>query len=146
METVAPIKFAHVVLPSRPYQGQINFHQLLLGARIVHGDEVASFLSYDNAPHRIAITNMPELIPQINAMAGVDHYAFTYANLDDLLCTYQRMKAAGHTPVRCTNPIGVNLDPDEMVEKRASGASREELAKKRPVTTAPSCYHAACLS
>ena len=103
MEVVTPIKFAHVVLRAKKYKEQIAFYQLLLGARIVHSDQQATFLTYDNEHHRIAITNLPGLLPRLAATAGVDHYAFTYQCLGNLLSTYTRMKANGHNPVWCTH-------------------------------------------
>lgn len=101
MDVIKPIKFAHIVLRARKYKEQIAFYQLLLGARVVHSDNAATFLTYDDEHHRIAITNLPGLLPRFKAMAGVDHYAFTYEDIEGLLSTYQRMKESGHRPVWC---------------------------------------------
>lgn len=98
-----PTKFAHIVLKARRYNAQIAFYQLLLGAHVVHQDDGATFMTYDDEHHRIAITHMPALLPRLKAMAGVDHYAFTYPDLKSLLEAYQRMKQAGFTPVWCTH-------------------------------------------
>ena len=177
MEIITPIKFAHVVLRAKKYKEQIAFYQLLLGAQVVHSDKTATFLTYDDEHHRIAITNLPGLLPRLRAMAGVDHYAFTYEDLGGLLSTYTRMKANGHEPVWCThhgatisiyyqdadtnvvetqvdvfgsiketndyinsrdfktNPIGVDFNPDEMLQKLNAGASWEDLSKR--VTDGP---------
>lgn len=101
-----PKKFAHVVLKTSQLQRQLEFYQTLLGARIVHQGPGIVFLSYDDEHHRLAITERPGLLPKLKNMAGVDHHAYTYENLSDLLTTWQRMTEAGHNPVWCTHHGG----------------------------------------
>ena len=120
-----------------------------------------TFLTYDEEHHRVAIANLPGLLPRPRFFAGVEHFAFTYANLGELLATYRRLKREGITPYWCvnhggttsmyyadpdgnavelqvdnfqkredlnaflygpafaTNPIGVDFDPDALVERHA---------------------------
>lgn len=117
--STSPIKFAHLVLNARKFDEILAFYQLLLDARIVHETPMIVFLSYDDEHHRMAIARRPGLLPKIRNMAGVDHYAYTYASLDDLLATWQRMKDAGHEPVWCTHHGGTisiyYKDPDGNV-------------------------------
>ncbi len=75
-----------------------------------------TFLTFDDEHHRIAILGMPGLEPKGERAVGMEHCAFTYANLGDLLATYARLRAAGITPYWCINH-GPNLscyyrDPD----------------------------------
>ncbi len=102
----SPTKFAHLVLNARHFDRQIEFYKLLLGARIVHDAGDIVFLSYDDEHHRLAIARRPGLLPKLRNMAGVDHHAYTYENLEVLLGTWQRMKAAGYEPVWCTHHGG----------------------------------------
>ena len=101
-----PKKFAHVVLKTSQLEAQLEFYQTLLGARIVHQAPGIVFLSYDDEHHRLAITERPGLLPKPKNMVGVDHHAYTYENLEDLLTTWERMTQAGHKPVWCTHHGG----------------------------------------
>ena len=47
--------------------------------------------------------NIPGLQPQTAGVAGVHHYAFTYASLGDLVATYERLDAQGIRPVTSMN-------------------------------------------
>ncbi len=120
-ETVSPspTKFAHLVLNARDFDAEMAFYKTLLNARVVHETPMIVFLSYDDEHHRLAIARRPGLLPKIRNMAGVDHHAYTYASLEDLLNTWQRMKAAGHEPVWCTHHGGTisiyYRDPDGNV-------------------------------
>ncbi len=115
----SPTKFAHLVLKTSRFQEQLDFYQGLLGARIVHRAPGMVFLSYDDEHHRLAILERPGLLPKLKNMAGVDHYAYTYDSLDDLLVTWERMASAGHQPVWCTHhgaTISIYYrDPDNNV-------------------------------
>ena len=117
--TPAPTKFAHLVLNARNFDAVLDFYRTLLNARLVHETPMIVFLSYDDEHHRLAIARRPGLLPKIRNMAGVDHHAYTFANLEDLLNTWQRMKAAGHQPVWCTHHGGTisiyYKDPDGNV-------------------------------
>ncbi len=114
-----PAKFAHLVLNARNYHEQIDFYRLLLGARTVHEGTGMIFLSYDDEHHRLAIVQRPGLLPKLRNMAGVDHHAYTYDTLGDLLATWERMTGAGHNPVWCTHHGGTisiyYQDPDGNV-------------------------------
>lgn len=98
-----PSKFAHLVLKTSRFKEQRKFYQDLLGARIVHEAPGIVFLSYDDEHHRLAIMERPGVLPKLNNMAGVDHHAYTYDTLENLLITWQRMKADGHEPVWCVH-------------------------------------------
>ncbi|MEM7097182.1 MAG: VOC family protein [Pseudomonadota bacterium] len=99
----APSKFAHLVLKTSKFKEQLAFYQALLGARIVHQAPGIVFLSYDEEHHRLAIMERPGLLPKLKNMVGVDHHAYTYGSLGDLLITWQRMRSKGHEPVWCTH-------------------------------------------
>ena len=102
----APAKFAHLVLKTSRFKEQREFYQELLGARIVHEAPGIVFLSYDDEHHRLAIMQRPGLLPKLKNMAGVDHHAYTYDTLENLLITWRRMKSNGHEPVWSTHHGG----------------------------------------
>ena len=115
----APTKFAHLVLKTSRFDQQLAFYQDLLGARVVHQAPGIVFLSYDDEHHRLAIMERPGLLPKLRNMVGVDHHAYTYGSLEDLLITWQRMTDKGHEPVWCTHhggPISIYYrDADDNV-------------------------------
>ena len=179
---IRPVKLAHIVLKTNRYKALVDWYQLVLGAEVSHGDKMATFLTYDDEHHRIAIVKIPGL-PQTRAMSGVDHFAFTYASLADLLATYERLKKAGIEPVWpinhgptfsfyyrdpdanivelqvdvfssleetqafltdgrfAINPVGIDLDPEEVLARHKAGVSDEEIMRwpeqVTPRTTPP---------
>lgn len=94
----SPIKFAHVVLKTTRFPEQVQWWKDFLGATARHENDFIAFLSYDEEHHRIAIVNMPHLEQKNADTVGVEHFAFTYATLDDLFNQYERMKAKGISP------------------------------------------------
>ena len=113
---VPPIKFAHVVLKTSRYDELVAWWKDFLEASPRHESGFITFLSYDDEHHRIAIANFPRLEPRPERAAGVEHFAFTYATLDDLFAQYERMKAKGVLPYWTINH-GMTLsayyaDPD----------------------------------
>ena len=82
----------------------------------MYANEFITFLTYDDEHHRVAIANMPGLLPKPKFLSGVDHAAFTYADLGDLLLTYRRLERSGIKPHWCINHGGTTSmyyhDPD----------------------------------
>ncbi len=165
---IVPSKFAHFVLRTSRFEEMKRWYQTVLGAKVQFGNEKVAFLTYHEEHHRLALISMPGL-PDAGKTAGLDHVAYTYASMSDLLATYKRLKAAGIKPVWCINhgpttsmyyrdpdgnrvehqidnfptvealnawfhssafaknPIGVEYDPDRLVEKFESGVPVQEL-------------------
>ncbi|MEM7568331.1 MAG: VOC family protein [Pseudomonadota bacterium] len=103
---IAPAKLAHVALRTSNYEQMIAWYCTVLEAEIVLGSPMASFLTYDDEHHRLAILNMPGLEAQDRSKAGVEHMSFTYETLDDLFDTYERLEAAGIKPFWTINHGG----------------------------------------
>jgi catechol-2,3-dioxygenase len=98
-----PTKFAHVVYSTRRFEEMIDWYQKVFEARVVYQNPVFAFLTYDDEHHRFAFANLSALSPdsaesRTRDKAGVNHVAYTYANLGDLLGTYERLKQMGVTP------------------------------------------------
>jgi catechol-2,3-dioxygenase len=65
-----------------------------------------AFLTYDDEHHRFAFANMSFFQPdgtetERQGAIGVDHVAYTYASLRDLLENYAHLKKQGITPYWC---------------------------------------------
>lgn len=98
-----PVKFAHVVYQTRRFEEMIDWYQKVFEAKVVYQNPALAFLTYDDEHHRFAFANMAAFKPdgveaEKRGDIGVNHVAYTYANLGDLLETYARLKEAGITP------------------------------------------------
>ncbi len=116
-----PSKFAHVVYSTRRYEEMIDWYESVFEAKVVYQNPAFAFLTYDDEHHRFAFANLSVLTPDNPASetrdnAGVNHVAYTYANLGDLLATYERLKQMGIDPYwRIHHGITLSLyyrDPD----------------------------------
>ena len=95
---VKPIRFAHVVYRTARFEEMRRWYETVLGAHVVHANPMLAFLTYDDEHHRIALLHTPGAPDGAADAAGVEHLAYTYATLGDLVATYERLKAAGITP------------------------------------------------
>lgn len=170
----SPSKLAHVVLRTNTdnFPKMVDFYKKFLGATASFENEMLSFLSYDDEHHRIAILGLPKTPAKQPGAAGLEHTAFSFDTLDDLLTAYQQRKQIGIIPVWSVNhgpttsiyyedpdgnqietqvdnfatadeatqfmlsdkfsenPIGTDIDPEELIQKLRSGVSAEDLQKR----------------
>lgn len=96
---ISPQRLAHFVLRTSRFEELVDWYQTVLGAVPAFKNEILAFLSYDEEHHRVAILNVPDLQPQPDGVTGVHHCAFTYANLTELMATYERLRDKGIVPV-----------------------------------------------
>jgi len=97
-DVVTPIRFAHVVFRTARFAEMQAWYETVLGAHVVHANPMIAFLTYDDEHHRIALLHTPGAPDRPADTSGVEHLAYTYATLGDLVATYERLKAAGITP------------------------------------------------
>jgi catechol 2,3-dioxygenase-like lactoylglutathione lyase family enzyme len=100
---VKPVKFAHVVYQTRRFDEMIAWYRNVFEAEVVYENPALAFLTYDDEHHRFAFANLDVLKPggksrDERGEIGVNHVAYTYANVGDLMDTYARLKRAGITP------------------------------------------------
>ena len=98
-----PVKFAHVVYMTRRFEEMIAWYGNVFEAEVVHRDAAFAFMTYDDEHHRFAFANLDLMRPggdgrDERGEIGVNHVAYTYASVGDLLRTYERLKEAGVTP------------------------------------------------
>nr|ART35646.1 B435 [uncultured bacterium]ART36899.1 D51 [uncultured bacterium] len=99
----APRKLAHVVYMTRRFEEMISWYQNVFEARVQFQNPALAFLTYDDEHHRFAFANMSVIRPDsaeadVPASVGVNHVGYTYADLGELLETYDRLKQQGITP------------------------------------------------
>ena len=119
---VAPAKFAHAVLRTNKFAAMVEFYTTVLEAQVVTSNDFIAFLTYDDEHHRIAIAGVPGLVDRDRRSVGLDHLAYTYANLGDLVFTYERLKNAGIMPV-----VTINHGPTTSMYYRDPDGNRVEL-------------------
>jgi catechol 2,3-dioxygenase-like lactoylglutathione lyase family enzyme len=98
-----PQKLAHVVYMTRRFDEMISWYQQVFEAKVQYQNSALAFLTYDDEHHRFAFVNMSVFNPNggdadVPASAGVNHVGYTYADLGELLETYDRLKQVGITP------------------------------------------------
>jgi catechol-2,3-dioxygenase len=121
MSSIRPTKFAHVVYRTRRFERMLRWYETVFGAKIQYQNPGLAFLTYDDEHHRFAFANMAAFQPdgtetERQGAIGVDHVAYTYASLRDLLENYARLKEEGVSPYWCIHHgISASLyyaDPD----------------------------------
>ncbi|MFY0578753.1 VOC family protein [Cystobacter fuscus] len=105
------------------------------------------FLSYDDEHHRIGIVNTGATEQPGPKTRGLEHFAFTYADITGLLHTYERLERAGITPFWSVNhgpttsfyyrdPDGnhIELQVDNFVRNEdATSFMRSEVYNSNPI-------------
>lgn len=171
---VSPEKLAHVVLRTAPQnvESMVAFYKTFLNARPAYENKAICFLRYDDEHHRLVIIGIPGLGEVAHRNAGLEHIAFTYTTMGELLGNYVRLKQLNIHPVWCINhgfttsiyyqdpdgnmletqfdnmdnddadafmageyfnknPIGVDFDPEKLLQRYQNGDPISELVKMR---------------
>ncbi len=166
---VVPARIAHFVLRTPNAKPLIDWYTCVFEADAVFNNGSMAFLYFDDEHHRIAIIEVPDLGAYVPTSAAIDHVAFSYESIRDLLHTYTRLKSHGiepfakldHGPTTSfyyrdpdgnqvelqvdnfatrerahayfqskafmDNPIGVEINPDDMVAQLDAGIDPELL-------------------
>ncbi|CAL5873686.1 uncharacterized protein PFLUO_LOCUS7968 [Penicillium psychrofluorescens] len=102
-KVLSPASLAHVVLRTANLERMVDFYTTFLGGTVTYGNEVISFIRYDDEHHRIALIGIPSTEPKKPTSCGLEHIAFTFNSLSDLLASYRHRKARNIAPVWCVN-------------------------------------------
>jgi len=129
-EIIIHPKLQHVGLTTANLQAMLDWYREVIGLTVNHIVKVpggapggppftaVAFASNDEVNHRISIFQMPDLStdPDRSRHPRVQHVAFTYKTLDDLLGTYVRLKNKGMLPAWAADQYFQTaiyyLDPD----------------------------------
>lgn len=94
----SPSKLAHVVLQTTQLEKMVSYWETFLGAEVVFNNGHLAFMSYDDEHHRIAIAQAPGVGSRDPMASGLQHIAFTFDNLQDLMLAYRARKQHGILP------------------------------------------------
>jgi catechol-2,3-dioxygenase len=94
----SPAKLAHIVLRTGRLREMVDWYVEVLEARVVYGDDMLCFVTYDDEHHRVAFVATGASQQPTQLHSGLHHVAFTYATLADLIDTYLRLKTEGVQP------------------------------------------------
>ncbi len=113
-ETIVHPKLHHIGLLTGNKQRLLDWYQKVLGMRSIHESDnptdapagsppsflKAAFISNDEFSHRIAVVEVPGLVadPERSKHQRLQHIAFEFEQLDELLGSYARLKALGIVP------------------------------------------------
>lgn len=121
MNRIKPAKFAHVVYRTRRFAEMIDWYVKVFGCKLQFQNPVLAFVTYDDEHHRVAFINLEAVDPEAKlndrrGAVGVDHVAYTFASLRELLENYDQLKAMSVKPYwRLHHGVTVSLyyaDPD----------------------------------
>jgi catechol-2,3-dioxygenase len=102
-KVISPEGLAHVVLRTNNFRPMVDFYVTFLGGRVAHENEYLAFITYDHEHHRIAILEVPDTVNKVRTSSGLEHIAFTFQTLNDLVLAYQQRKKLGILPVWSVN-------------------------------------------
>ena len=121
MSRIRPSRFVHVVYRTRRFDEMIAWYQAVFDCKVQYQNPALAFLTYDDEHHRVALINMAAVGPPAGegdrrGLIGVDHVAYTYDSVDDLIENYAQLKEKGILPYWCIHH-GVTMsmyyaDPD----------------------------------
>ena len=178
MARVHPRKLSHVVYRTNRFEEMISWYEAVFDAKVNSKSHALAFLTFDDEDHRFAFANLAILKPEhrttdLSGLVGVDHIAYTYNSLTDLIENYAYLKAKGITPYWCihhnvtvsmyyadpdgnqmefqvetfykkaattphehgatnvSNPIGVEFDPDNWLDRLGAGAPESDFLIRR---------------
>ena len=95
----------HVNLKTGRLDEMIAWYGEVVGLAVVYRFSGGAWLTNDGANHRLALLSSPALSDDADKLAhnGLHHTGFELGALDQLIETYERLKALGITPHFCVN-------------------------------------------
>ncbi|WP_176599236.1 VOC family protein [Sphingobium sp. 15-1] len=89
---IVPVRLAHFVIRTKNVRALIDWYKKVFHAEPIYDNGNLAFLYFDDEHHRIAIGKIPGLEEPNHKASGIDHVAFSYGSIEDLLHTYARLK------------------------------------------------------
>ncbi|EXA32092.1 hypothetical protein FOVG_16669 [Fusarium oxysporum f. sp. pisi HDV247] len=94
-KVLKPAHLAHVVLRTGNLEKMEKFYLQFLGGSVTYANEMISFITYDDEHHRIALIGIPGTAAKVPDSCGLEHIAFSFSSLADLLHAYSQRKSHG---------------------------------------------------
>jgi catechol-2,3-dioxygenase len=88
----SPKKLAHIALATSDLARMRDWYCSVLEARVVFENEMLCFTTYDDEHHRVVFAKLPGFEAKPGDTRHLHHFSFTYATLDELLATYERLR------------------------------------------------------
>ncbi|EJE51833.1 putative ring-cleavage extradiol dioxygenase [Acidovorax sp. CF316] len=120
---IRPQSFAHVVYRTYQFQRMLDWYVAVFNGEVQYQSPVIAFVTYDHEHHRVALLNLGIIKGEGESGArsprgqpGMDHVAYGYRDLTELLDKYEELKGKGVMPYWCIHHgITISLyyaDPD----------------------------------
>ena len=109
-----PREYAHVVFRTTQPEAMIDWYCAALGMQVVLRTPLINFLTWDGSQDRLAIMAVPKSVIEAarargsdlkpaRGLTGLDHVAFTYDRLAQVVAVYRALAAKGVSPSWCIN-------------------------------------------
>ncbi len=118
---IRPKSFAHVVYRTYRFQQMLDWYVKVFNGHIQHQSPVIAFVTYDEEHHRVALLNLGIIKGESDERSprgkpGMDHVAYGYRSLTELMDKYVELKEKDVLPYWCIHHgVTVSLyyaDPD----------------------------------
>jgi catechol-2,3-dioxygenase len=93
-----PTRLSHVVLRVRSLERSVAWYEKVLVTEVIFRNEHLAFLGFDKEHHRIALVELPDPKEAPAGALGLDHVAFAYDTIGDLLQVYKRLREGSLEP------------------------------------------------
>lgn len=97
--------FHHFGVITAHLEETLDWYAKVFGMTTVQSSHGLTFLSNDRAHHRLAVISLSGMrdAPDTHPRAKLQHVAFEYVTIDDLLNSWERLKNLGIEPVLATD-------------------------------------------
>lgn len=142
----SPSKLAHVAFVTDDIAPMREWYATVLQSVVAFENDFACFTTYDDEHHRLVFVKPPGFQKDEKVTQHLHHIAFTYATLEELLETYERLRDTGILPYWTINhgptlsfyyhdPMGnsVELQIDTMTMKEAGEFLESGLFQANPI-------------
>lgn len=102
-KVLSPTTLAHVVLRTGNLKAMREYYTTFLGGHVAHENDFICFITYDEEHHRIAFIEVPDTAAKNSTTCGLEHIAFSYPTLEDLLLAYRQRQKFGIQPFWSVN-------------------------------------------
>src|ERR1700677_2879502 len=99
----SPPRISHFVVRTNRFVEMRTWYVNFFRAEILFDDGSLAFLTFDDEHHRVALISDPSLENSSDRVNAIDHVAFSFASLEELLTNFERLKAVGIKPLFCVN-------------------------------------------